>query len=74
MSEDIAALDREIIALVGRRADMAGELAGARASAGGSRTSLAEENRMIDRYRHELGRPGVNLALVLLSLSSRRPA
>ncbi|MBT2525866.1 chorismate mutase [Streptomyces flavidovirens] len=74
MSEDIATLDEQIIRLVGRRAAAARQQTRARVSSGSSRTSLAEENVVIDRYSEELGRPGVNLALLVLGLSDRLPA
>ncbi|MGX1883257.1 chorismate mutase [Streptomyces sp. NPDC055287] len=73
MSDDIATLDQQIIQLVGRRAAAARQQTHARVSSGSSRTSLAEENVVIDRYSEELGRPGVNLALLVLGLSDRLP-
>ncbi|MEV6582869.1 chorismate mutase [Streptomyces sp. NPDC051582] len=74
MSDEIATLDQQIIRLVGRRAAAARQQTHARVNSGGSRTSLAEENVVIDRYREEFGRPGVNLALLLLGLPDRMPA
>ncbi|MET7369052.1 chorismate mutase [Streptomyces sp. NPDC005566] len=73
MSDDIATLDQQIIHLVGRRAAAARKQTHARVSSGSSRTSLAEENAAIGRYSEELGRPGVNLALLVLGLSDRLP-
>ncbi|MEE1783416.1 chorismate mutase [Streptomyces sp. SP17BM10] len=74
MPDDIATLDRQIIRLLGRRTAAARQQIHARVASGGSRTSLAEENLVIDRYREELGRPGVNLALLVLGLPERLPA
>ncbi|MEV7022109.1 chorismate mutase [Kitasatospora sp. NPDC093558] len=74
MSDDVATLDRQIIQLLGRRAAAAHRQVHARVASGGSRTSLAEENLVIERYREELGRPGVNLALLVLGLPERLPA
>lgn len=73
MSDEIATLDHQIITLVGRRAEAARMQTRARLSSGASRTSLAEENTVIARYREEFGRPGVNLALLLLGLPDRMP-
>ncbi|MET9699657.1 chorismate mutase [Streptomyces sp. NPDC006529] len=71
--DDIAVLDQQIIHLVGRRAEAARERTHARVTSGGARTSLTEENVVIDRYHEEFGRPGVNLALLLLGLPDRLP-
>ena len=76
--ERIDELDRRIIALVQeRRAVSAGTRrtpagAGAGRSEDASRSDdggLAREMEILKRYRHELGRPGTQLAMTLLSLS-----
>lgn len=72
MSDDIATLDQQIIHLVGRRAAAARQQTSARVRSGSSRTSLAEENAAISRYSEEFGRPGVELALLVLGLTDRR--
>lgn len=69
LADRLDALDGEIIALLTRRAVCAHEAEQARVRSGGPRTSLAEENQVIERYGAELGKPGVTLALALLRLS-----
>jgi chorismate mutase len=58
--------DAEIIALVQRRLDISREIGALRASAGGTRLSLARESEVLNRFRLALGPDGAALGMMLL--------
>lgn len=66
--QQIDALDARIIALVQERVDVSAGIQRARIESGGRRVHLAREMEVLDNYRGRLGRPGTQLAMVLLSL------
>ncbi|MCX5380977.1 chorismate mutase [Streptomyces sp. NBC_00091] len=65
-------LDDQIIALVAHRAALVNEIQRDRTAAGGPGTRLSRETQVIARYSNSLGRPGVELALLLLNLCRYR--
>ncbi|MFC4492672.1 chorismate mutase [Streptomyces ovatisporus] len=77
--ERIDELDRRIIALVQERRAASADARRTRADAGAGHAEaapqpegeggLAREMEILKRYRRELGRPGTQLAMTLLSLS-----
>jgi len=62
----IDACDTEIIALVQRRLAVSQEIGELRRTAGGTRLSLAREQRVIARFQDALGPEGAALGMVLL--------
>ncbi|MFJ6214419.1 chorismate mutase [Streptomyces sp. NPDC092296] len=61
-------LDGRIIALVKQRAAASAEVQAARRSVGGPRLALSRELQILERFRTELGRPGTEVAKLLLEL------
>ena len=58
--------DAEIISLVQRRLAISQEIGALRASAGGTRLSLAREAEVLNRFRLALGPDGAALGMMLL--------
>lgn len=65
-------LDRRIIELVKQRMGASAEVQQARIATGGPRLSLAREMEILERFRAELGRPGTEVAKLLLELCRGR--
>ncbi|MFI9367022.1 chorismate mutase [Kitasatospora sp. NPDC053057] len=70
--DELSELDRSLIRMIRRRAELVGEIEALRRAAGLPRTELTRENRMLKEYQSGLGRPGVRLALLLLELARHR--
>ena len=70
--ERIDALDEQIIGLVQERMAVSGHIQRTRIGTGGRRVHLTREMEILDHYRHELGRPGTQLAMTLLGLCRGR--
>jgi chorismate mutase len=68
----IDALDGEILDLVQRRIGISAEVQQARIATGGPRLSLTREMEILERYRERLGRPGTDIAMLLLELCRGR--
>ncbi|KAB8167251.1 chorismate mutase [Streptomyces sp. 3MP-14] len=68
----IDALDAEIVRLVRERMALSERVQRTRMANGGRRISLARENAVLRRWRHELGEPGTTLAMTLLELCRGR--
>jgi chorismate mutase len=66
LREAIDDCDAEIIALVQRRLAISQEIGALRASAGGTRLSLAREAEVLNRFRLALGPDGAALGMMLL--------
>jgi chorismate mutase len=66
LREEIDACDAEIISLVQRRLAVSREIGSLRASAGGTRLSLARESEVLNRFRLALGPDGAALGMMLL--------
>jgi chorismate mutase len=64
----IDALDRRIVDLILRRAQLSEAVQNARLAGGGPRRDLARENHIIARYTASLGTPGCDIALGMLRL------
>ena len=67
-------IDAEIVALVRERTSVSEAIQAARQRTGGPRVVHARENEVVGRWRAELGRPGVAIAMALLELGRGRPA
>jgi chorismate mutase len=65
-------LDARIIALVGERVAVSGEIQAARIGAGGRRLHLNREMEVLRTYGQALGRPGTALGMTLLELCRGR--
>lgn len=65
---DLDLVDAEIRALVERRRALSHEIQGVRLSAGGTRTDLARETRVISPYAETFGRQGTAIAMALLEI------
>jgi chorismate mutase len=65
-------LDGDIIRLVKQRIAVSAEVQAARVSTGGPRLSLAREMEILEHFRAELGRPGTEVAKLLLELCRGR--
>ncbi|MFJ9846551.1 chorismate mutase [Kitasatospora sp. NPDC101155] len=70
--DELAELDRSLIRMIRRRAELVGAIEAERRAAGLPRTELTREIRMLQEYQSGLGRPGVRLALLLLELARQR--
>ena len=70
--ERMDAIDAELIALIGRRVAVSGEIQTARITSGGRRLDLRRETEVIGRYTAALGRPGTGVAMALLELGRGR--
>ncbi|MEZ0065412.1 chorismate mutase [Streptacidiphilus sp. MAP12-20] len=68
----IDALDAEILDLLRRRIAVSAEVQAARIATGGPRLSLTREMEILDRYRARLGRPGTEIAMLMLELCRGR--
>ncbi|WP_037605633.1 chorismate mutase [Streptacidiphilus rugosus] len=68
----IDGLDGEILDLLRRRIAVSAEVQTARIAAGGPRLSLTREMEILDRYRTALGRPGTEIAMLMLELCRGR--
>ncbi|WP_354640882.1 chorismate mutase [Kitasatospora camelliae] len=62
-------IDRQLIELIRERAERSRMVQAARMSTGGTRTHLARENQIINRYGEALGEGGTEVALLVLRLS-----
>ncbi len=67
-------IDAEIVALVRERTTVSEAIQAARQRDGGPRVVHARENEVVGRWRAQLGRPGVAIAMALLELGRGRPA
>jgi chorismate mutase len=65
-------LDARIIALIGERMTVSGEIQAARIGSGGRRVHLAREMEILRTYGEPLGKPGTALAMTLLELCRGR--
>ncbi|MFJ9743406.1 chorismate mutase [Streptomyces sp. NPDC101166] len=65
---DIDLLDAEIRALVERRRELSREIQRIRQAAGGTRTDLTREMRVISPYTEAHGRQGTAIAMALLEI------
>jgi chorismate mutase len=65
-------LDARIIALVGERMAVSGEIQAARIGSGGRRVHLTREMEVLRTYGEALGKPGTALAMTLLELCRGR--
>ncbi|AXI77974.1 chorismate mutase [Peterkaempfera bronchialis] len=65
-------LDARIIELVKQRMAASAEVQAARTATGGPRLALAREMEILERFRAELGRPGTEVAKLLLELCRGR--
>ncbi|MDX6354601.1 MAG: chorismate mutase, partial [Streptomyces sp.] len=65
-------LDARIIALVGERMTVSGEIQAARIGSGGRRVQLTREMQILRTYGEALGKPGTTLAMTLLELCRGR--
>ncbi|MET9348814.1 chorismate mutase [Streptomyces termitum] len=61
-------VDAEIRALAGRRLELSREIQRVRQAAGGTRTDLAREMRVISPYTEAYGRQGTAIAMALLEI------
>lgn len=68
----IDAIDAELARLAHERSEASRQVQQARQALGGPRVVHARENEVVDRWRRELGRPGVTIALALLELGRGR--
>jgi chorismate mutase len=68
----IDALDARLIALVGERMAVSGEIQAARIGSGGRRVQLTREMEVLRAYGDALGKPGTALAMTLLELCRGR--
>lgn len=68
----VDALDDEIISLVAQRVALVHEIQRERTAAGAPGTRLSRETQVIGRYGNGLGRPGVEVAMILLNLCRYR--
>ncbi|MBF9067853.1 chorismate mutase [Streptacidiphilus fuscans] len=68
----IDALDAQILDLVQRRITVSAEVQQARIATGGPRLSLTREMEILERFRDRLGRPGTDIAMLLLELCRGR--
>jgi len=67
-------IDAEIVRLVQERTAVSREIQAVRALSGGPRVVHARENEVVGRWRAQLGRPGVTIAMALLELGRGRGA
>ncbi|WP_432759759.1 chorismate mutase [Actinacidiphila sp. ITFR-21] len=65
-------LDARIIALIGERMAVSGEIQAARLGSGGRRLHLNREMEVLRTYGEALGRPGTSVAMTLLELCRGR--
>ena len=65
-------LDGRIIGLIKQRMAASAEVQAARIATGGPRLALAREMQILERFRSELGRPGTDVAKLLLELCRGR--
>jgi chorismate mutase len=65
-------IDAEIVRLVRERTSVSGQIQAARQLTGGPRVVHARENEVVGRWRTQLGRPGVAIAMALLELGRGR--
>jgi chorismate mutase len=68
----IDAVDERLITLIKERMTISAEVQQARMASGGPRLSLSREMDILTRYREGLGRPGTELAMLLLELCRGR--
>ncbi|GHA72356.1 chorismate mutase [Streptomyces termitum] len=61
-------VDAEIRTLAGRRLELSREIQRVRQAAGGTRTDLAREMRVISPYTEAYGRQGTAIAMALLEI------
>ncbi|MFI9118407.1 chorismate mutase [Streptomyces bikiniensis] len=61
-------VDAEVRALVARRLELSREIQRVRQSAGGARTDLTREMRVISPYTEAYGRQGTAIAMALLEI------
>lgn len=66
MRERIDEIDATIIRLWQERASLSREIGVTRVASGGTRLVLSREREILDRFRHELGADGTQLALLIL--------
>jgi chorismate mutase len=66
LRSEIDACDAEIIELVQRRLSISQEIGALRTASGGTRLSLSREQRVLSRFRAELGPDGAALGMMLL--------
>lgn len=66
MRERIDEIDASIIHLWQERADLSQQIGATRVATGGTRLVLSREREILDRFRHELGADGTQLALLIL--------
>lgn len=65
-------LDREIVRLIRRRAEVSAGVQRARLATGGRRVEHSREVEVVQHYSDALGRPGTRVALTLLELCRGR--
>ncbi|MFJ8945564.1 chorismate mutase [Streptomyces sp. NPDC102395] len=65
---DLDVVDAEIRALVARRRELSREIQRIRQAAGGTRTDLTREMRVISPYTEAYGRQGTAIAMALLEI------
>ncbi|MFJ1736827.1 chorismate mutase [Streptomyces sp. NPDC088254] len=65
---DLDVVDAEIRALVERRRELSREIQRIRQAAGGTRTDLTREMRVISPYTEAYGRQGTAIAMALLEI------
>ncbi|MBA0054279.1 chorismate mutase [Streptomyces sp. AJS327] len=66
-------LDAQLVALVRERMVTAAQVQRERLASGGRRVHLSRELEVLEHYRAAFGRPGTQLAMVLLGLCRDRP-
>jgi len=62
-------IDRDVIGLLQRRKDLATEIQRLRMGIGGPRLSINRESEIVQRYRVGLGKPGAQVANLVLEIS-----
>jgi len=65
-------LDARIIALIGERMTVSGQIQATRIGSGGRRVHLAREMEILRTYGEALGKPGTAVAMTLLELCRGR--
>ncbi len=66
LRDRIDEIDTEIIRLWRERAELSHDVGATRVASGGTRLVLSREREILDRFRHELGPDGTQLALLIL--------